>query len=89
MSEISEHLDLYALEFSQYSDDADMYPFNIDTVERILRKNVRDMYHNNQGDNKWQIVFVGSHSDCVAAMDAIIARKYALDPRAQWMKVND
>ena len=60
--------DVYALEFSQYLHEKNGYPFMLDNISSTIKKNVHDMYHNERGNNKWQLVFIGSYEECVEAM---------------------
>lgn len=54
----------YTIEYSQYSNDNGMYPFHVGTLKKALEDNLRDYYHHNRQENKWQIIYTGSYEDC-------------------------
>jgi hypothetical protein len=70
--------ELYSVEYSQYSEDNDMYPWHITPVHQALNDNVKDFLHNTRKLNKWQIVFIGSWEACHARIDELIRAKKGL-----------
>ena len=63
--------DIYCLEFSEYSNKRGMYPFHYGTLDDAIKHNIRDMYYGNRGENKWQIVYVGTAQGCLDAIKYI------------------
>ena len=73
--------DLYTLEHSQWSADQGLFPWHITSLEEAIECNLQDLFHNNRGANKWQIVGVfGTVEECTAAMDNLNHEK-AMMPR--------
>lgn len=66
---------LYAIEYSQYSNDNDMYPFHIGTLKKAIEDNLVDYYHNNRQENKWQIIYIGGFEDCHLKLAALQKEK--------------
>jgi len=65
----------YAVEFSQWSQDQEKYPWHIGLLCDALMNNVEDYYHNNRQENKWQIVFIGSQDECCKAADYLRSKR--------------
>lgn len=67
---------LWALEHSQYSEDTGMYPWHIGTLKSAIEGNLRDCHHNNRGENKWQIVYIGpDFESCQKVHEALLEMK--------------
>lgn len=74
--------DIYSLEHSQYSEDRKHFPFHIGPLSDAIKHNLQDYRYNNRGQNKWQIIFVGSIQDCYRAMNTLIERRTKTQPPA-------
>lgn len=66
---------LYSLEHSQYSEDKGSFPYHVGPLDNAIKHNLIDWEHNSRGENKWQIVFIGTMLDCHDAMNALIKRR--------------
>lgn len=64
----------YALEYSQYSMDNDMYPFHIDTLSKAIKGNLADCLCNNRKENKWQIIYIGTEEGCYKMLETVKQR---------------
>jgi hypothetical protein len=61
----------YSLEYSRYSDERGKVPFHIGPLKDALEHNLIDFYHNQRGENKWQIVYIGTPEDCYRVMEGL------------------
>ena len=57
---------LWGVEYSEYSKQKGMYPFHVDTLDRLVKQGFEDMISNGRGENKWCLVFCGSEHQCHA-----------------------
>lgn len=60
--------ELCCIEYSEYSRRLGMYPLNLAPLSNALKHNLQDMIWNNRKANKWQVIFVGTLSQCGAAI---------------------
>lgn len=67
--------ELWTLEHSQYSEDNKLFPFHVQTLKETVEDNMRDYLHNNRGQNKWQVIFVGTQEQCSRLCDELVRRK--------------
>lgn len=63
---------IYSIEYSQWSMDHNLFPWHWTTLEDAIHKNRIDMVHNNRGNNKWQIVFIGSLDACINELERLV-----------------
>jgi hypothetical protein len=76
MGEITNKQDeLYSLEHSQYSESKGLFPYHICPLADAIQRNLQDCIYNNRGENKWQIVFIGTFEKCQLTMNEIIKTK--------------
>jgi hypothetical protein len=66
---IGSETDVHALEYSRHSEDMNGFPFHIGTLETAVKKNLMDYYENNRGQNKWQIIFIGTYDECQKVLE--------------------
>ena len=64
-----EEQNTHCLLFSQYSLDRKMFPFHVCEQKQEIESNIRDMIHNNRGDNVWVHIHVGTYEECHQAME--------------------
>ncbi len=69
MSEIENQV--YCVEYSEYSNKNGMFPFHVGPLDSAIKKNLRDFWHNSRGDNKWQIVYIGTVDKCSDVLDGL------------------
>jgi hypothetical protein len=62
---------LWGIEYSWYSENNGMYPLHIDYLHRIVLANMNDFWSNRRGDNKWQIICIGTYEECSKIIDAL------------------
>ena len=65
----------YSLEFSQYSENQVRYPYHVGPLHDAVEHNLIDFYHNNRGENKWQIIFIGTFEECNDAIKTLTENK--------------
>ena len=66
---------IYSLEYSRHSDENGMYPFHIGPLWDAVKHNLSDFYHNNRGENKWQIIYIGDIKDCYKLADRLMVER--------------
>jgi hypothetical protein len=54
----------YCLEHSQYSEDTGLFPFHIQELVYTVEDNMKDYARNSRGQNKWQVIFIGTYDEC-------------------------
>ena len=70
---IEEDKEPCSLEYGRWSDENGLFPWHITTLKDAIHRNRIDLFHNNRGQNKWQIVFIGpSFEACSNEMDRLI-----------------
>lgn len=75
---MSNPVELWALEHSQYSEDKGMYPWHIGPLLSALESNLVDCQHNHRGANKWQIVYIGpDFESCHEVLEQLSSHKQA------------
>lgn len=62
--------ELCCLEYSEHSSVNGLFPWHVGTLDDAIENNIRDMFYNNRGPNKWQIVWVGTAEECDNMMNA-------------------
>ncbi len=68
----SDTFDLYCVQYSQYSDDNNMFAFHYEPLSSALDSNLQDFWDNNRRSNKWQIIFIGPIEDCVTTIELLV-----------------
>ena len=74
--------EIYWLMFSRYSLDNNMFPFHVGEQQREMEANISDLFCNSRGANKWQTVYVGTHTECHLQMLAhliVLRERYGIE----------
>ena len=79
---IMKQTEIYWLMFSRYSLDNNMFPFHVGEQQREMEANISDLFCNSRGANKWQTVYVGTHTECHLQMLAhliVLRERYGVE----------
>ena len=79
---IMKQTEIYWLMFSRYSLDNNMFPFHVGEQQREMEANISDLFCNSRGANKWQTVYVGTHTECHLRMLAhltVLRERYGIE----------
>lgn len=67
--------ELYCLEYSEHLSVNGLFSWHVGTLDDAIQHNIQDMFYNNRGPNKWQIVWVGTAEECDEMMNAYSENK--------------
>lgn len=81
---IPRNVDLWRVEHSRYSEENQMYPFHLGTLQDAVKCNLRHFKTDHRGPNRWEIVFVGTLDQCSEMIDALTQHAFDRGAPVTW-----